>query len=255
MYSDFSIYYDKFHAQVSEDIPLVLELSLRTGGPILELGCGSGRLLLPLARAGLDVTGLDNSPEMLAILQKEIENEGERLRDRIHVKQHDFREPADITPAPNGILIGFNTLFHIDHQRLGSSLAHWHQLLNPGGLLYIDILNPLDLERLESENGSERLSELPFEEEVTYQENEGKVKIQSRSKVEQVDQIYRVEWLITRDKESYSTIFEFYYYYLHQLQMGLDQAGFKIRSIWGDYDKTPYDEESERLIVLATKEG
>ena len=255
MYSDFSIYYDKFHAQVSEDIPLVLEISLRAGGPILELGCGSGRLLLPLARAGLEVIGLDNSPEMLAILESEIEKEGDRLRDLIHIKQHDFREPTDITPPPNGILIGFNTLFHINHQQLDSSLKYWHQLLNPGGLLYIDILNPLDLEQLESEGEHGALSDLPFEEEFTFQDEEADVKIQSRSKVEQAGQIYRVEWLMTRNTESYSTIFEFYYYYLHQIQLALDQAGFNIRSIWGDYDKTPYNEESERLIILATKEG
>jgi len=37
-----------------------------TGGPVLEIGCGSGRLLAPLARAGYEVTGVDQSPEMLA---------------------------------------------------------------------------------------------------------------------------------------------------------------------------------------------
>ena len=65
-YDAIARYYDLSHQSLVEDIPFLLRVAAETGGPALELGCGSGRLLVPLARAGYAVTGVDNSPEMLA---------------------------------------------------------------------------------------------------------------------------------------------------------------------------------------------
>ena len=62
MYDQIAHYYDLTHADLTDDIDFILSLAQAVNGPILELGCGSGRLLLPLARAGFTVTGVDNSP-------------------------------------------------------------------------------------------------------------------------------------------------------------------------------------------------
>ncbi len=60
-------YYDAEHANLTEDISLYTNFAERTGGPLLELGSGTGRLTAALARAGYSITGIDHSPEMLAI--------------------------------------------------------------------------------------------------------------------------------------------------------------------------------------------
>ena len=60
-------FFDAEYADYMEDLPALQAYAQRTDGPLLELGCGTGRLLIPLARAGYAVTGVDLSPEMLAI--------------------------------------------------------------------------------------------------------------------------------------------------------------------------------------------
>jgi SAM-dependent methyltransferase len=76
MYEQTAKYYDLVHAELKDDIPLVLTLAGQGKGPILELGCGTGRLLLPLARAGYEVIGLDNSPAMLAKAKARLSGRG-----------------------------------------------------------------------------------------------------------------------------------------------------------------------------------
>ena len=60
-------FFDVEYADYDEDIPVLEAFARRTGGPLLELGCGTGRTLIPLARSGYQVTGVDMSPEMLRI--------------------------------------------------------------------------------------------------------------------------------------------------------------------------------------------
>ena len=65
-YDKLAPYYDRFHEALTADVEFVLSLAQQQDGPVLEMGCGTGRLLLPLARAGFEVTGIDTSAAMLA---------------------------------------------------------------------------------------------------------------------------------------------------------------------------------------------
>src|SRR6187401_1868218 len=65
-YVDFAEYYDCDHA-VTEDVPFYLQLARQCGSPVLELACGTGRVLIPLARAGFELHGIDISANMLAV--------------------------------------------------------------------------------------------------------------------------------------------------------------------------------------------
>jgi len=71
-YATLSRYYDLENADFTEDLDYWLDLAEEHGDPILELGCGTGRVLLNLARRGHAITGLDNSPDMLARLQAKL---------------------------------------------------------------------------------------------------------------------------------------------------------------------------------------
>ena len=65
-YDRIARYYDLTHDRLTADVPFLLAQAAEAGGPVLEIGCGSGRLLVPLARAGQTITGVDRSAEMLA---------------------------------------------------------------------------------------------------------------------------------------------------------------------------------------------
>src|SRR5215210_8633506 len=69
--------YDAFPFEA--DLPLYLDLAAAEGGRVLEVACGSGRVLVPLARAGHDVVGLDASPHMLALARGKLEAAGQAV--------------------------------------------------------------------------------------------------------------------------------------------------------------------------------
>src|SRR4051794_16993430 len=66
-YARFAAYYDLEYVAHTADLDFYREFAYQAGGPILELGCGSGRVLAALEETGLELTGVDSSPSMLAI--------------------------------------------------------------------------------------------------------------------------------------------------------------------------------------------
>ena len=66
-----------------DDVPFYSELARESGGPVLELGCGTGRILIPTARAGIDITGLDISQGMLSICEHSLSSESDDVRSRV----------------------------------------------------------------------------------------------------------------------------------------------------------------------------
>ena len=69
-YDGWADVYDSIYAYVREDIPFYVEEASRLGGPVLELGCGTGRITLPIAQSGIDIVGLDNSDGMLEVARR-----------------------------------------------------------------------------------------------------------------------------------------------------------------------------------------
>jgi SAM-dependent methyltransferase len=148
---------------------------LAPGGRVLELGVGTGRLAVPLTEAGLSVTGVDASPEMLA-----------RLRDRpgsaaVTVLEGDFATVE--APGPfDLVLIAFSTLFLVPSQAGQIAvLANGFRHLRPGGFLVVEAFVPdhsrwtrgqnLALGRLDAEGVSLKLSvHDPVQQLITTQE-------------------------------------------------------------------------------------
>jgi SAM-dependent methyltransferase len=91
-YDPIAVWYDLEHADFADDLELYLGLAAATGDPILELGCGSGRLLVPLAQAGYRVTGVDTSAVMLARCRATAEKAG--VAERVTIIQGDMAAPA-----------------------------------------------------------------------------------------------------------------------------------------------------------------
>jgi SAM-dependent methyltransferase len=83
-------FYDAFTRDEEWDVPRYVEAAQAAGGPVLELACGSGRLAIPLARAGCEVDALDLSGDMLRVLQRRLEREPEPVRRRIRTRTGDM---------------------------------------------------------------------------------------------------------------------------------------------------------------------
>jgi SAM-dependent methyltransferase len=92
-YRALAAYYDLIYAKVGpDDVPFYLDHAARQAGPVLELGCGTGRVTLPLARAGFHVTALDLSPAMLEQLRAKLAQEPAEAQARVTIVEGDMAQ-------------------------------------------------------------------------------------------------------------------------------------------------------------------
>jgi SAM-dependent methyltransferase len=130
--------YDPWSASVVEDVAFYLEEARRSGGPVLELGVGTGRIAIPIAADGIRVIGIDSSPAMLEVCARRAALAGVQLDLRVG----DLREPS-VTERVPLVICPFRSLLHMhtDEDRL-SVLRAAHDLLLPGGRFVFDVFAP-----------------------------------------------------------------------------------------------------------------
>jgi SAM-dependent methyltransferase len=139
-YTRFVKFYDAYVGDYARDLPLYSALASQTHSPILEIGCGSGRVLLPLLKAGHMVTGVDISEEMLRLSEdKLIKNQ---LRERCTLVNHNFVDQA--LPQTYGLALvtfyTFNYLLTLDHQK--AFLDHVAESVLPGSVIAFHLFFP-----------------------------------------------------------------------------------------------------------------
>ncbi|MGI8406007.1 MAG: class I SAM-dependent methyltransferase [Thermomicrobiales bacterium] len=248
-YSQIAELYDLEHDDYDEDIELYLGLLQTVDGPVLEMGSGSGRLLLPIAGTGHAITGLDSSPRMLDRAAKRIAVETNGSAITLH--QADMQDAADAPGGPFGLVIfSLNALMHLEtavDQR--SALKAARQSLRPGGYVIIDTMNP-SLEQLQHLVSRSHL-------EGTWTLDNGAVVDKwSHRENFSADQILdTVIWYDTVQPDGAMTRtrtqFPLRYVHPNELEMMLDLAGFVSWNVYGSYDLGPLSDESDRLIVIA----
>jgi SAM-dependent methyltransferase len=130
--------YDPWSASVTEDVEFYVEEAVAAGGPVVELACGTGRIAVPVAKAGVRVIGVDGSPGMLEVAREYAAAEGVELDLRLG----DMREPPVDEHVPL-VLIPFRSLLHMttERDRL-RALRAARELLVPGGRLVFDVFAP-----------------------------------------------------------------------------------------------------------------
>lgn len=252
MYDRISRYYDQSQAAFAEDIPFMLALAEQTGSPILELGCGSGRLLLPLARAGYVVTGVDSSPAMLALAEARLAQEEAAVRERVSLLPGDMT--GDYLPAEAGTMalaiVGINTFMHLDEGQSLAALRQVARLLQPDGRLFIDVANPFDLANAGTEPAWEQEQEWidtatghVVRQLATYESVEGAQAVDVSWAFEEVAGDEAIERTESRMR--------YHYIYPHQFDLLLARCGLQLAALYGGYDWGQFEIESDRLLVLA----
>ena len=133
-------FYDAETSEKVDDLQLYSELAEEYGEPILDVGCGTGRVLIHLAQEGYTVHGVDDSPQMLARLQRKLDAFPHLAAQIKAVKADIFTYTAD---QPYKLtLLTYNALMHFHTQEKQMALLkHLHNLTAKDGLLIIDLPN------------------------------------------------------------------------------------------------------------------
>jgi SAM-dependent methyltransferase len=250
---DFDVYaryYDLDLGDLDADLLMIRQFAARCGSPILELGCGTGRVLLPLVREGYQVTGVEVSSAMLAVARGKVD--AEALADRATLVQQDMRHLA-LDDRFNLAFAAINSFLHLsttDEQLATLGRIRLH--LNPGGLLVLDLFNP-DLDRLLDFRGQVRLDKVMVESATghrlmrfaTERVDVGRQRIEVTYIVDEVDG----EGGVAR------TIFPFSLRYLfrYELELLLRHAGFAVEAVYGSYDMDEYSSDSARMVAVARR--
>lgn len=246
----FARFYDLDYEPFQDDVALYLGFAERTGGPLLELGCGTGRLLLPLARAGFSVTGVDMSPRMLEVAQAKVNEAG--LGGQITLVQADMRE-LKLPQQYRLAFIAINSFMHlVTLEDQLAALRAWRKLLLPGGLLVIDVDNP-DPRHLLEADGRLDLQGRWFDPDT----GATVLKHVSRT-LDAARQLQHVLFIydeVFPDGQMRRTLapFQARYLYRYEGELLLDKAGFTPEQVYGSYDLDPYDSDSERMIFVARR--
>lgn len=148
--ADPSLHASAMRQGILHDVPhyvgLTRELAGLLGRPpaLLELACGTGRLSVPLARAGFSVTGIDASATMLAGLARRLEQETAAVASRVTAVRADLLDLNLPEKDHDLVIMGFNLLMLIaDFDSQIAALERARDHLAPGGVLALDIVNPL----------------------------------------------------------------------------------------------------------------
>ena len=245
----FAQFYDADYAEYEEDLSLYQGFIGLTGGPVLELACGTGRLTLPLARQGVDIVGIDISPAMIRLAQEKAIKA--KLTDHVQFQVADMRHLQ-----PNGhfalAFVPFNSFMHLTSQADQlAALASINQQLRPGGLLIIDQSNP-DVPFLLEADGR-----LLLEKQWPTPEGGSVLKYVSRTLrlAEQIQDVTFIYEEISPGGKSKRSVMSFAarFFFAPEGQLLLEKNNFVVQAIYSSYELEPYSDDSERLIFVARK--
>jgi SAM-dependent methyltransferase len=249
-YDVYARFYDLHFGDVDTDLFMIEQFAARYGSPILELACGTGRVLLPLARQGYQVTGVDVSPGMLEVARRKIA--AENLTNRITLVEQDMRE-LDLDARFNLAFVAVNSFMHLlntDDQLAALTRIRHH--LNPGGLLLLDLFNP-DLARLLDMKGQVILDQSTTDPDTGHlvmrfhadTVDLGQQQIHVTFIIEEIDGECQVRRVVFP--------FEVRYLFRYELELLLRQAGFELEAVYGSYELDEYTGDSAKMIAVARR--
>ncbi len=248
-YAEIAALYDLEHASFEADLDLYRNVAEAVGDPILELGCGSGRVLVPLAELGFRVTGLDRSAPMLRRAADAVARAG--VADRVTLVEGSMDESVAAPDGPFGLVLApLNGLLHLtDPAAQRAALASARRALDPRGQFVLDLFNPTP-EALRAFDGAvvaEASWELPDGTRVD--------KISSRRHHPAEQRIETDLWydLLAPDGGLRRVRTSYPMRYLHraELELLLELTGYAEWELYGGYELEPFEDGSDRLIVLA----
>ena len=255
-YGSVAKFYDNEYAGFRHDLDFFLDrlLAERVRGPVLEPGCGTGRVALPIASAGFPVSGFDSSEAMLRRARRRRSSLPADVRIRADFSCQDMTSFA-YKRRFRAAILAFSTLNLLpceDDRR--ACLNGLGRHLEPGGLLLVDLVNPGG--RGAGSPAGPRRFENTFR-----QPPHGHIVTKSVEELDHADSAttlvrYRFQERRDRDDSLIDDVeveFTLARIPRKQIEAAMYEAGFDVEMVYGDYACRPYTDQSPRMILQARR--
>jgi cyclopropane fatty-acyl-phospholipid synthase-like methyltransferase len=240
-------FYDIEHAHFEEDLDLHTNFAELCGSPLLELACGSGRLLVPLARQGYELTGVDSSGSMLELAQEALEQAGVAAQCKL------VQENMSRLRLGQKFRLAFIALGSFGHictrQEQRQTLAVVRDHLTTGGKFILDISNE-DARYMEHLSGQ-------MLHQGTWQREDGALLTHLVSPASSLTKhLLELTHFYEEHRQGEAvqrTVIttHLYLFERNEVELLLEEAGFGITDVYGDYELSPFEHDSPRMIFIA----
>lgn len=237
------------------DREFYVEAALEAGGPVLEVACGTGRLLIPIARRQVPITGIDLSLPMLEVCRERLEREPPEVRACARIIEADMRD-FDLGAAFDLVMLPFRPFQHLTSvEEQCACLSAIHRHLNAGGRVILDLFNP-SIPAIAADNVGQEIGPEP-----EFLMPDGRRVSRSHrftakdlfNQVNHVEMIYRVTHPDGRT-ERLVHAFPMRYLFRFEAEHLLARCGFRLLHVYSDFEKHPYGSSYPGdLIMVAEK--
>jgi SAM-dependent methyltransferase len=245
--------YDWWTSPAEGDVEFYVGEAKKTGSPVLELGCGTGRITIPAAEAGLEVVGLDNAPEMLAKAREKVSKLGDEVQSRVELVEGDMRD-FSLGRRFNLIMIPFRAFLHLlteEDQR--KALTRIRDHLTDEGRLVFNIFDP-SLEIIMDHEGALG-SSLKMESEFIHPETGRRLVVWDTRRYDKTNQFVEQYFIFEELDEDGRVASKTYvplklrYFHRFEMQYLLELCGLEIVALYGDFQRGPFEHGGEQIWV------
>lgn len=237
------------------DVEFFVDEARRANGPVLEVGCGTGRVLVPTARAGIAIDGVDVSAAMLEVLRDKLATEDKAVQSRVQLHEGDMRT-FEVGRRFALITLPFRPFQHlltVDDQI--ACLTNLHRHLDTGGRVILDLFNP-SLDYLVNRPIGELLPEGPAVTLPDGRQLERLFRIVASDRFTQVNDIELIYDVTESDGRKRRAVhaFRMRYLFRYEAEHLLSRCGFVVENAYAGYDRSPYGSVYPgELIFVARK--
>jgi SAM-dependent methyltransferase len=219
--------YDPWSRSVTEDVPFYVAEARKAGGPVVELGVGTGRIAVPTAAAGIRVIGVDSSSGMLDVCRRRAREAG--VAELLDLRLGDLSAPP-VSERVRLVTCPFRAYLHLgDEAARVDALRAARQLLVPGGRLIFDVFAP-HRDDIEETHGRWIEREPQIFERAVWDEDAQTLTLSVRGP--EGETTMRLAWIPAG-----------------QWRETLEQAGFEVERVYGWFDYRPYRDQEDMIFV------